>query len=113
MGKTVKEVETRWSEQNMSSEKQNPSKYLNSNTIHHFSCSVIFSAPVRKLTGKTLEAYFIALLKPTLNDERESYLLHLFKNGITQITVDKTVNIPQRHFILTLYIAAIPILLFI
>ena len=112
MEKTVKDVETRWSEQNMSSEKQNPSKYLNSNTIHHI-CSVIFSATVWKVTGKSLEAYFIALLKPTLNDQRESYLLHLFKNGIAQITVDKTVNIPQRRFILTLYIVAIPILLFI
>ena len=67
----------------MPSEKSNPSKRLNSNITDHFTWSVISNAPVKKLTRKILEAYFIPLLKPTLNDQIESDLLHFFKNGIT------------------------------
>ena len=86
----------------MSLEKSNPSIHLNSNITHHLSWPVIcnapvkkltrkilealfieFNAPVKKLTRKILEAYFIELLKPTLNDQIESDLLYLFKNGTT------------------------------
>ena len=68
IGETIKNVETKWNEHNMLSKKSNRSKNLNSNITHHFSWSVICNAPVKKLTCKILEAYFIALLKPTLND---------------------------------------------
>ena len=80
---TIRNVETRWNEHNMPSEKSNASKHLNSSITHHFSWSVIFNAPIKKFTRKILEAYFIALLNPTVNDQIESDLLHLFKNGIT------------------------------
>ena len=80
---TIRNVATRWNEHNMPSEKSNLSKHLYRNITHHFSWSVICNAPVKKLTRKILESNFIALLKPTLNDQIESDLLHLFKNGIT------------------------------
>ena len=76
-GETIRYVEPRWNEHNMPSEKSNPSKHLNSNITYHFSWSV------KKLTHKILGAYFIALLKPTHNDQIEWDLLHLFQNGIT------------------------------
>ena len=82
IGKTIRNLETRWNEHNMPSEKSNPSKDLNSNITHHFSWSNICNAPAKKLTRKTLQVHFIALLKPTLNDQIESDLLHLLKNGI-------------------------------
>ena len=53
VGETVRNMETRWNEHNMPSEKSNPSKHLNSNITHHFSWSVICNAPVRKFTRKT------------------------------------------------------------
>ena len=83
IGENIRNVETRWNEHNISSEKPNPSNHLNSNITNHFSWSVICNAPVKKMTRKILEACFIALFNPTLNDQIESDLLHLFKNGIT------------------------------
>ena len=85
IGETIRNVKTRWNEHNIPSEKSNPSKLLNSNIAHHFSWSVICNAPVKKSTRKILEAYFIAPLKPTLNDQIESDLLHLFKGTLMQI----------------------------
>ena len=81
IGETNRNVETRWNEHNMSSEKSNPSKHRNTNITYHFTLSVICNAPT--LTQKILEPYFIVLLKLTLNDQIESDLLHLFKNCIT------------------------------
>ena len=80
---TIRNVEIRWNKHNMPSEKSNPSKHSNNNITHHFSWSVFCNPPVKMFTCKSLEAYFIMLLKPTLNDQIESDLLDLFKNGIT------------------------------
>ena len=82
IGETTTNVETRWNEHNIPSKKSNPSKHLNRNITHHFSWSVICSAPVKTLTCKILKAYFIVLLKLILHDQIESDLLHFFKNGI-------------------------------
>ena len=80
---TARNVETRWNKHNMPSEKSNLLKHLNSNITHHFSWSVICNAPFKKFISKMLEAYFITLLKPTLNDQIESDLLDLFKSETT------------------------------
>ena len=61
----------------------NPSKHINSHLDHIFTWSVICNAPTNKFKQKIMEAYFIAITKPTLNDQPDSDLLHLFKNGIT------------------------------
>ena len=82
IGETIRNVETRWNKHNTPSEKSNPSKHLNSNITHYFSFSVICNAPVKKLTHKILEVYFIVLIKWTLHDQIESDLFCLFKNGI-------------------------------
>ena len=66
VGKTIKNVETRWSENNVPHHKCNPSKYRNENITHIFSWKVICNTPKRKFTCKILEAYFIATTKPTL-----------------------------------------------
>ena len=79
----MRNVDTRWNEHNIPSEKSNPSKHLNNNITHHFNWSVICNVVVENFTRKILEAYFVALLKPTLNDQNESDLLYFFKNGIT------------------------------
>ena len=61
--------------------KSSPVKRLRDNIDHSFSWKVICSAPNRKLARKILEVYFIATMKPSLNDKID--LLHLFRNGIT------------------------------
>ena len=39
---------------------------------------------------KILDVYFIALLKPTLNNQIKSDLLHLFKNELLNFIVNET-----------------------
>ena len=50
---------------------------------HSFTWKVICNVPNRKLVHKILEAYFIATMKLGLNDQIDSDLLHLIRNGIT------------------------------
>ena len=40
-------------------------------------------APKDKRTPKSLEAFFIAAQKLSLNEQLKSNVLHLFQNGIT------------------------------
>ena len=67
-------------EHNTPSDKSNPTKHLRDNIDHSFTWIVICN---RKLACKLLEAYFIATMKPSLNDKLDSHLLHLFRKGIT------------------------------
>ena len=68
VGETIRNIETRQSEHNVSHDKSNPPKHLNENTIHIFRWRIIGNAPKRKLACKILEVYFIATMKPTLNN---------------------------------------------
>ena len=70
-------------EHNTPNNKSNPTKHLRDNIDHSFTWKVICNAHNRKFARKILEAYFIATMKPSLNDQIDSDLLHLFKNGIT------------------------------
>ena len=70
-------------EDNNPSNKLNPAKHLRDNIDHSFTWKVICNAPSRELMCKILDAYFIATIKPSLNDEVDSDLLHLFRSGIT------------------------------
>ena len=68
-------------EHNTPSVKSNPAKYLSDNIDHSFTWKVICNALNRKHACKILEAYFIATMKPSLNDQIDSDLLHFFRNG--------------------------------
>ena len=65
------------------SDKSNPSKQINSHLDHIFTRSIICNAPTNKFKQKIMEAYFIAIIKQTINDQLDSDLLHLFRNGVT------------------------------
>ena len=65
-------------------DKSNLAKHREDNIDHSFIWKVICNAPNRKLARKLLQAYFIATMKPSLNDKIDSDLLHLFRNGITE-----------------------------
>ena len=79
--KTIHNVKTRWKEHNTPTDKSNPSIHINSHQDHIFTCLTICDAPTNKFKQKTIEAYFIAIIEPTLNDQLDSDLLHLFRNG--------------------------------
>ena len=83
VGETKRNVETRWMEHNTPNDKSNPAKHLTDHIDHSFTWKIICNAPKRKLAPKILEAYFIGTMKTSLNDQINSDLLHLFRNGIT------------------------------
>ena len=83
IGETIRNVKTRWKEHNTPSDKSNPSKHSNGYLDNTFTWSIICNVPTNKFKRKIVEAYFIAIIKPALNDQLDSDLLHLFRNGIT------------------------------
>ena len=83
VGQTKRNFEIRWMEHNTPNDKSNPTNHLIDNIDHSFTWKVICNLRNRKLTRKILEAYFIATMKPSPNDQIDSGFLHLFKNGIT------------------------------
>ena len=58
--------------------KSNPSKYIKGNLDQVFNWSVLTNAPKNMFQQKILEAYYIVLEKPTLNEQLESDRLNLF-----------------------------------
>ena len=58
--------------------KSNPSKYSKGNFDPVFNWSVLTNAPKNMFQQKILEAYYIVLKKPTLNEQLESDRLNLF-----------------------------------
>ena len=61
----------------------NPSKHIKDNVDHIFHWSVLARAATNTLQREVLEAYYIVLEKPTLNDQLERDRLNLFRNGVT------------------------------
>ena len=53
------------------------------NAYHQFTWIVLLVAPSHFHRRKILEAFFIALRKPVLNDQLEHHSLSLFHHGIT------------------------------
>ena len=76
-------VGARWKEHNPPSDKSNPLKHINNHIDQICTWSIIYNAPTNKFKRNIIEAYFIAIMKVTLNDQLNSDLLHLFRNGIT------------------------------
>ena len=63
--------------------KSNPSKHVKDNVDHVFNWSMLDNAPKNMLQQKVLEAYYIVLEKPTLNEQLEAARLNLFRNSVT------------------------------
>ena len=83
IGETIRNVEERWSEHNSADNKSEPAKHLADNKEHSFLWSILLAAPKDGRTRKTLDAFFIAKLKPFLNRQEDSNILTLFRNGVT------------------------------
>ena len=83
IGETKRNTLTRWGEHNNPTNKSEPSKHLRNNIEHVFTWTILSKAPKNTRTRKNLEASFIALFKPDLNDQSDFDILVLFRNGVT------------------------------
>ena len=68
-------------EHNNPTEKTEPARYLSNNIGRLFAWEISMPAPKDKRTRKNLEVFFIAVQKPSLNEQVKSNVLHLFRSG--------------------------------
>ena len=83
IGETKRNSEVRWKEDEDPAGKSEPAKHLIKNDSHKFTWKVLSIATSHFCRRKILEAFFIALRKPALNDQLEHDSLSLFRHGIT------------------------------
>ena len=76
IGETKRNAKVRWNEHNNPTKSSEPSKHLQCNINHYFTWAV-------RKTRKNLEASYIALWKPDLNELKDFERLVLFRNGVT------------------------------
>ena len=53
------------------------------NFYHVFNWVILCKAPQNYKVRRNVEASYIALLKPTLNEQKDFEVLNLFRNGVT------------------------------
>ena len=83
IGETARNASTRWLEHSKSTTNSMPARHLLTNTSHVFTWKVLSIAPKDTLKRKLLEAFFIKVYKPILNEQVLSKKLTLFHNGVT------------------------------
>ena len=83
IGETKRNVETRWSEHNDPRGKSEPANHLAENNGHSFTWKVVINAPQNIRFRKNLEASFVAIRRPDLNNQVDSKKLTLFRYGVT------------------------------
>ena len=83
IGQTKRNVEIRCAEHNNPSLNSEPAKHLIRYSDHMFSWKILCNASSSAGLRKNLEASFIALLRPTLNEQKDFERLILFRNGVT------------------------------
>ena len=83
IGETVRNVRTRWAEHENPTKESEPARHIRDNPTHTFEWKILSSAPKYSNDRKNLEASWIALRKPTLNEQVQFKVLTLFRNGVT------------------------------
>lgn len=83
IGETVRNVATRWKEHQDVKKTSEPAKHLSENPDHNFEWKCLLNASTNSRQRKNLEASFIAVLGPSLNNQLETKKLILFNNGVT------------------------------
>ena len=83
IGETKRNVGIRWGEHDDSRKSSEPAKHLKENPDHTFSWSIIMNASTNARVRKNLEASWVALKKPSLNNQVDSKKLILFRHGVT------------------------------
>ena len=84
VGGMIRNSEIRWNEHITGKDKKSDCvKHLNDNFDHEFRWFVLSRLSKNCLKRKILEAYYITTCQPSLNNEINSNLLNLFRNGVT------------------------------
>ena len=83
IGETKLNAKVGSNEHNNPNKSSEPSKHLRSNINYSFTWVVISNAQKIAKTRKNLEASYIALWKPDLNEQKHFERLVLFRNGVT------------------------------
>ena len=84
MGETVCNAQLRWNEHENGTYKNSKcAKHLNENDNHEFEWSVLSLAPKLSFKRKILEVCFIKTLNSIFNNQLNSHILTLFRNGVT------------------------------
>ena len=83
IGETKRNVQIRWKEHQNPKHNSEIAKHLYQFNDHVMSFKVIANASNNVLKRRILEAFYIAQLKPNLNDQLDSQSLKLFRYGIT------------------------------
>ena len=83
VGETKRNVSVRYDEHSKPSNKSKPSAHLEQNKDHYFTWKILCNTPSNARTHKNVEAFFIAIARPSLNEQIDSDALFLFRNGVT------------------------------
>ena len=83
IGGTKRNVITHWNEHENPNKDSEPAKHLFQHPEHVFQCKGLMSATMNNCKRKNLEASFILVKHPTLNEQKDSKKLTLFRNGVT------------------------------
>ena len=83
IGETERNAFDRWNEHDKPSKNSEPAKHLLKHPTHKFEWNILTPAPKINFKRKIMEANFIAKSPPTLNDQKTSYILILFRHGVT------------------------------
>ena len=83
IGETNRNTITRWSAHDNPTKDSEPATHLNKHINHVFTWKILCHTSKKTDIHKNLEAIFIALLKPSLNEQKNFEQLILFRNSIT------------------------------
>ena len=78
IGETKQNVEIQCEEHSDINKISEPSRHLKSNPTHEFTWKVLLTAPINDHVGENLEASFIALSRPSLNEQIDAKKLLQF-----------------------------------
>ena len=83
IGVTERNSIVRFEEHNDATKTSEPAKHLSVNINHSFNWTILSKASHNTRKGKILEAFFIKVKRPSLNNQSDNYKLKLFHNGVT------------------------------
>ena len=83
IGETKRNGEVKWNEHKNPTKSSEPSKHLWSNINRYFTWVVIPNASQNANSANNLEALYIAIWNPQINEQKDFERLVLFENGVT------------------------------
>ena len=83
VGETKRNVSVRYDEHNKPFKKSKPAAHLNQNIEHYFTWKILSNAPSNARMRKNTETFFLAIMRPSLNEQRGSDVLILLRNSVT------------------------------